>query len=118
MLLAKGKPLSRSRERELWCADDHTNRFAPRRHHGRAVPWLKRGRPLEWLVGAGGLLAVLGLGADALLAFKWIFVGGPMEESIHLTFAITTAVVSGVMMAMTGFVLKLLLDNLEDGHGL
>ena len=85
---------------------------------GRAVPWLKRGRPLEWLDGAGGLLAVLGLGADALLAFKWIFVGGPMEESIHLTFAITTAVVSGVMMAMTGFVLKLLLDNLEDGHGL
>jgi glycosyltransferase involved in cell wall biosynthesis len=84
---------------------------------GRVVPWLKRGRPLEWLVGIGGLLAFLGLAADALLAFKWIFVGGAMEESIHLTFAITTAVVAGVMMAMTGFVLKLLLDNLGEHHG-
>ena len=84
---------------------------------GRVVPWLKRGRPLEWLVGGGALIAAGAIGADALLAFKWIFVGGPMEESIHLTFAITTACVAGVMMAMTGFVLKLLLDNLDDGHG-
>jgi hypothetical protein len=84
---------------------------------GRVVPWLKRGRPLEWLVASGGLIALGGFGVDALLAFKWIFVGGPMEESIHLSFAITTACVGGVMMAMTGFVLKLLLDNLDDRHG-
>jgi hypothetical protein len=84
---------------------------------GRVVPWLKRGRPLEWLVGTGGLLTIAALGADALLAFKWIFVGGPMEESVHLTFAITTACVAGVMMVLSGFVLKLLLDNLDEGHG-
>jgi hypothetical protein len=84
---------------------------------GRVVPWLKRGRPLEWLVASGGLLAFLGLAADALLAFKWIFVGGAMELSIHLSFAITTAVVAGVLMVMSGFVLKLLLDNLSDSHG-
>jgi hypothetical protein len=83
----------------------------------RVVPWLKRGRPLEWLVATGSLLTVGALAADALLAFKWIFVGGAMEQSVHLVFAITTACVAGVMMVMTGFVLKLLLDNLDERHG-
>ena len=83
---------------------------------GRVVPWLKRGRPLEWLVGFGSLLAASALIADALLAFKWLFVGGPMEQSVHLSFAITTACVAGVMMALSGFVLKLLLDSLSEGH--
>lgn len=81
---------------------------------GRVVQWLRRGRPLEWLVGSGGVIALAGFGADALLALKWIFVGGPMEESVHLSFAITTACVAGVMMALSGFVLKLLLDSLGD----
>jgi glycosyltransferase involved in cell wall biosynthesis len=84
---------------------------------GRVVPWLKRGRPLEWLVGSGVLLTIGGVAADLLLAFKWILVGGPMEESVHLTFAITTACVAGVMMVLSGFVLKLLLDSLDDRHG-
>lgn len=83
----------------------------------RVVPWLKRGRPLEWLVGTGSLLTIAGFAADALLAFKWIFVGGPMEQSVHLVFAITTACVAGVMMMLSGFVLKLLLDNVDDRHG-
>ncbi|HVF83664.1 MAG TPA: glycosyltransferase family 2 protein [Sphingomicrobium sp.] len=80
---------------------------------GRVVPWLKRGRPLEWLVALGTAIAAIGLAADALLAYQWIFVGGSMEQSAHLVFAITTACVAGVMMALTGFVLKLLLDNLR-----
>ena len=84
---------------------------------GRVVGWLKRGRPLEWLVGSGSLLAFAGFAADSLLAFKWILVGGPMELSVHLSFAITTATVAGVMMAMSGFVLKLLLDSLDSRHG-
>ena len=81
---------------------------------GRVVPWLKRGRPLEWLVGSGSLLGGIAFAADALLALKWIFIGGPMELSVHLTFAITTACVAGVMMVLSGFVIKLLLDNLDD----
>ena len=83
---------------------------------GRIVPWLKRGRPLEWLVGSGSVLAVAGFGADLLLALKWLFVGGPMEESVHLSFVITTACVAGAFMVLSGFVLKLLLDNLDDRH--
>ena len=80
------------------------------------VSWLSKGRPLEWLVGCGGILAAIALAADALLAFKWLFVGGPMEQSVHLTFLITTACVAGVFMLLSGFVLKLLLDNLDDQH--
>ena len=87
-------------------------------HKGRVVPWLKRGRPLEWLVLSGSLLTAAGLAADTLLAFKWIFVGGPMEQSVHLVFLTTTATVAGVMMVLSAFVLKLLLDNLDDRHGL
>ena len=85
---------------------------------GRVVPWLKRGRPLEWLLGIGGLLTVAGFGADALLAFRWLFVGGPMEQSVHLVFAITTACVAGVMLILSAFVLKLLLDNVLDAYDL
>ena len=85
---------------------------------GQVVPSLKRGRPLEWLVGVGSLLTILGLAADALLAFKWIFVGGPMEQSVHFVFVSTTATVAGVMMVLSGFVLKLLLDILHDPHSI
>ena len=56
------------------------------------------------------------LAADALLVFKWLFVGGPMENTVHLSFALTTACVAGVMMVLSGFVLKLLLDNLDDRY--
>lgn len=85
---------------------------------GRVVPWLKRGRPLEWLAGGGGLLFATGFVAEAALALRWLFVGGPMQGSVHLVFLLTTACVAGVMMGLSGFVLKLLLDNLDDAaHG-
>lgn len=83
-------------------------------HTGRVVPWLQRGQPLEWIVASGALIAAAGFGADLVLALKWLFVGGPMEFSIHLTFAITTLCVAGVTMILAGFVLKLLLDSLPE----
>jgi hypothetical protein len=83
-------------------------------HQGRVVPWLKRGRPLEWLVSFGALLTLSGVIGELLLAFRWLFVGGAMEQTVHLTFVITTACVAGLMMVLSGFVLKLLLDNLGD----
>lgn len=86
------------------------------RAQGRVVPWLKRGRPLEWLVGTGGALALAGFGANAWLMLRWLLVGGPMEQSVHSVFLISTACVAGVIMMLTGFVLKLLLDALGDDH--
>ncbi len=85
---------------------------------GKVVPWLKRGSPLEWLVGSGSLLTISGVAAEAALAFKWLFVGGSMLGSVHLVFLLTTACVAGVMMVLSGFVLKLLLDNLDCGSAL
>jgi hypothetical protein len=84
---------------------------------GRVVPWLKRGSPLEWLVGGGSILTAVGFTAEAALAFRWVFVGGSMEGSVHMIFLLTTACVAGVMMMLSGFVLKLLLDNLDERHG-
>lgn len=83
---------------------------------GRVVPWLKRGRPLEWLVGTGAVLGTIGFAGNVLLGLQWLLVGGSMERSVHLIFAITTACIAGVFMVLTGFVLKLLLDNLDERH--
>lgn len=83
----------------------------------KIVPWLARARPVEGLVFAGAILAGAGFAAEFLLALRWIFVGGSMEQSVHLAFVITTACVAGVTMVLTGFVLKLLLDNLSQRHG-
>ncbi|MCP5403112.1 MAG: glycosyltransferase family 2 protein [Novosphingobium sp.] len=83
----------------------------------KMVPWLARARPVEGLVFLGAILAGAGFVADLLLALRWIFVGGSMEQSVHLAFVITTACVAGVTMVLTGFVLKLLLDNLSHRHG-
>ena len=81
---------------------------------GRLVTWLKRSHPLEWLVFLGTTLALLGFSADLLLAFQWFFIGGSMEQSVHAAFVISTACIAGVLMSMAGFVLKLLLDNLDN----
>jgi len=82
-------------------------------YQGRVVPWLKRGRPLEWLVAIGGILTLSGMIGELMLTFRWLFVGGGMERTVHLTFVITTACVAGLFMVLSGFVLKLLLDNLR-----
>ena len=79
----------------------------------RLVPWLARGRPVEWMVFIGAGLAGAGFLADVLLALRWIFVAEPMDQTVHLTFVITTLCVAGVTMVLSGFVLKLLLDNLD-----
>lgn len=79
----------------------------------RLVTWLIRSHPLEWLVFCGSALAVSAFCADLLLAFRWIFTLGSMEQSVHIVFVISTACIAGVLMVLAGFVLQLLLDNLS-----
>lgn len=81
---------------------------------GRIVSWLKNGNPLEYLVFIGTFFVVIGFGADVMLAYRWFFIGGSMEQSVHLVFVVTTVCVAGVFMLLSGFVLKLLLDSLGD----
>lgn len=83
---------------------------------GRVIPWLARSHPLEWLVFGGAILAGLGFFANILLAFQWIFIGGSMEQSVHIVFIISTACIAGVLMILAGFVLKLLLDSLDQQY--
>lgn len=75
---------------------------------------LKQGSPLEWMVGAGSLAAVTGFATEIVLAFRWLFIGGSMEATTHLSFVATTACVAGVMTVLAAFVLKLLLDSLGE----
>lgn len=84
---------------------------------GKMVPWLLRSRPVEWLVFIGAALALAGFAGDLYVAFRWVVIGGAMEQSVHLVFVITTVCVAGVTMALSGFVLKLLLDNLSHRYG-
>lgn len=77
------------------------------------ITWLMRSHPLEWLVFCGAALAVAAFCADLLLAFRWIFISGSMEQSVHIVFVISTACIAGVLMVLTGFVLQLLLDSLS-----
>jgi len=79
----------------------------------RLITWLIRSHPLEWLVFCGSALAISAFCADLLLAFRWIFTRGSMEQSVHIVFVISTACIAGVLMVLAGFVLQLLLDNLS-----
>lgn len=81
------------------------------------VRWLRTGNPIEYLVFIGAFLGVVGLLIDVALVFRWILVGGDMDRTVHLAFVTTTACVAGFTMVLAGFLLKLLLDNLDDNAG-
>lgn len=78
------------------------------------VRWLRAGNPIEYLVFIGSFLGVVGLLIDVALVFRWVLIGGNMERTVHLAFVTTTACVAGFTMVFAGFLLKLLLDNLDE----
>ena len=81
------------------------------------VRWLRTGNPIEYLVFSGAFLGVVGLLVDVALVFRWVLISGDMDRTVHLAFVTTTACVAGFTMVLAGFLLKLLLDNLEDNAG-
>lgn len=80
----------------------------------RLVTRLRNGRPVEGLIFGGGGVGLAGLAIYVALTFRWLFIDQPMEESVHVVFLATTACVAGFAMILTGFVLKLLLDHLDE----
>lgn len=80
-------------------------------------PWMRDGRLVNWLVFGGAVPGVLGLLVNIGLVFRWVLIGGSMERTVHVSFLATTACVAGFGMILTGFVMKLLLDNLDDKSG-
>lgn len=81
---------------------------------GRVVPYLKRKRPLEWMISIGGTLIALGSAGNTVLIAKWLLVGGSMERTVHFSFVVTTVLVTGVLILLSSFVLKILLDTVND----
>jgi glycosyltransferase involved in cell wall biosynthesis len=89
-----------------------------RRYEGlrsRTVRWLRSRYSLELGLGVGAVLIVAGLAIDAGILVRWLGQrGGAMESTIHLAFVATTAVVLGVNVLFSAFLLNLVLDQDSD----
>jgi hypothetical protein len=86
-----------------------------RRYEGlrsRTVSWLKSRYSLELGLIVGATLIVAGLAIDSIILVRWLGqTGSAMESTIHLAFVATTAVVLGVNVLFSAFLLNLVLDQ-------
>jgi glycosyltransferase involved in cell wall biosynthesis len=77
--------------------------------NSRTVRLVHRRRSLEAGLIAGVLLALTGTGIDAVIATQWITeFGAPMDSSVHLAFVATTALVLGINLVCSSFLLNLI----------
>ncbi len=78
----------------------------------RIASWFMERFSLEgWLI-LGGLLTLGGLATDTVIFFDWIHrIGEPMEGSVHLAFVASTAIVLGLNVMLSSFLLNLLLSE-------
>ncbi len=82
----------------------------------RTVSLLRRRFSLEVGVLAGAALVLGGGATDAVTAERWLVAyGAPMDASVHLTFVATTAVVLGLNLIFSSFLLNMIL---AETHGL
>jgi hypothetical protein len=76
----------------------------------RTVHWVSHRFSLESGLIAGTLLVLLGAGMDAVIAVQWVnHLGAPMEGNVHLAFVATTALVLGLNLVCSSFLLNLIL---------
>lgn len=60
----------------------------------------------------GGLLVLIGLGIDASILGHWLrHRSEPMEDTVHLAFVASTAIVLGMNLMFSSFLLNMLLDT-------
>ncbi len=78
--------------------------------------WLKKHFSLEVGLLIGGALALMGLLVDAAIFWKWLGqIGQPLEQTVHPAFAASTAVVLGLNVMHSVFLINLLLRE-ESAH--
>jgi glycosyltransferase involved in cell wall biosynthesis len=75
----------------------------------RIVQWARDRFRLEWGLVTGGVLALAGLAVDGAIAIEWLSTQGPMERTVHTAFVATTALVVGLNMIFTSFLLYMIL---------
>jgi hypothetical protein len=82
----------------------------------RTVRIVSRSFSLEAGLVSGVVLALLGTVLDVTIVAKWIAeFGSPMEATVHLAFVATTALVLGLNLICSSFLLNLIL--VEGGNG-
>lgn len=81
-----------------------------------AVAWLREKFSLEVPLVVGTLLTLGGAGVWGLLLWRFLYVAGGMEDSIHLAFVATTAIAVGTVLIFSSFLLHLLLQHIRNLH--
>lgn len=88
-----------------------------RRYSGlrsRIVSLVSRRFSLEGGLIAGAALMVAGLGIDCAILVRWLSSPTqPMPGTVHLAFVATTAIVVGLNIVFSSFLLKMMLDSRE-----
>ncbi len=83
----------------------------------RTVSLVRRGFTLEAGLLSGLALTVLGAGVDTVIAAKWVSTaGGPMDSTVHLAFVATTALVLGLNLMFSSFLLNMILVEQSPGE--
>ena len=77
----------------------------------KMVGWLQKYYSLERGLLLGGLLTIGGLLLDAILLYRWLYLKGPMEESVHLAFVGSGLIVIGINSIFSAFLLGMLLND-------
>ena len=72
--------------------------------------WVKRQFTLEYGLLAGGLIAATGILVDAAIFLQWVGdTGKAMEHTVHPAFTASTAIVLGINIMLSAFLINLLL---------
>lgn len=83
----------------------------------RVASWIIKRFSLERLLLIGGLLALGGVVADFLILSTWVrHIGESLEETVHPAFVASTAIVLGLNVMLSAFLLELLLNEERSHH--
>jgi hypothetical protein len=78
----------------------------------RTLAWLRRWFRLEWALLVGGLLALGGFITDALILYRWLHqIGEPMQQTVHLAFVASAAIVLGLNVVFSAFLVNLVISE-------